>query len=342
MKEFKKARVILDKSGLDVRAPSKIEEDLGFLGNNLVQGAVDPLGRRVVTGVCFPKRPTLQSVFPLLAVKDLLDNNRIDTAYVALPVFAYAGAGLPRRKQYLEILGLMKKLYGDDLGEKIFIIPDSREEVMRMKYMAANLTSRFVSDEPGQEKYPFNNLFRFFETASYGADILVAALAEQQDSMIVCDFRQFESIHAGNKMGKAMNKKIGALLYTLLTPVYENGNLREVSQDNGITHDKETIVPETSALFYQAAVLFPPEQVVELYKMLREGRSIPALEEKVAEAKRKLFAVTPMYDFQAQALEEVSMARIKPVEKVLDHEMKKRMLIEDRYAKNSRLIYEYK
>lgn len=339
--EFKKARTILSKGGVDVKGKEKVSEDLGFFGNNLVHGVVDPIERTLVTGVCFPEKPTLQSVLPLLAVKDLLDSNKADVAYIALPVFAYAGAGLPRHDQYLETVGLMKKLYGNDLGERVFIIPDNRDEVMNMKYKICNLSSRFVSDNPAKEKYPFNNLFGYFETVSYGADVLIGALAEGGRATVVCDFRQFESIHAGNKMGKSMRSNVGALLYTLLSPTYTNGELREASQDDGsIKRESNKQLPETSNLFYQAAVLLKEDQVVEIYDEYRKSGTENNLEEQVSEERNKLFTFSPISSRYTQDLEDKSIERIRLVNDLLSEELQKRIRIPDRHARRG-VIYEH-
>lgn len=302
---------------------------------------MDPIERTLVTGVCFPEKPTLQSVFSLLAVKDLLETNKADTAYVALPVFAYAGAGLPRRDQYLEVLGLMKKLYGDALGEQVFIIPDTREEVMRMKYKMCNLSSRFVSDEPAKEKYQFNNLFRFFETASYGADVVIGTLAERGDASIVCDFRQFESVHAGNKMAKSFGKRVGAFLYTIISPAYVDGKLRDVSQDAETIGVSDNLPGEVSALLYQASILFPAEKVVDMYDALRKGKRLDALEDDVRIAKRQLFSVHPASNAYAYSLEDISMKRLAVVDDMLTQETQKRIRIPDRYLQRG-VIYEDK
>lgn len=307
----------------------------------MVHGVVDPLERTLVTGVCLPEKPTLQSVLPLLAAKDLLEADRADTVYVALPVFAYAGAGLPRRDHYLEILGLMKELYGDALGEQVFIIPDTREEVMRMKYKLCNLASRFVSDEPAKEKYQFNNLFRFFETASYGADVVIGVLAQRGDACIVCDFRQFESVHAGNKMAKSFGKRVGALLYTILSPAYVDGKLREVSQDTETMGVCDSLPGEVSVLFYQASILFPAEKVVDMYGTLRKGKRLDALEGDVRIAKRQLFSVDRISDSYARTLEDMSMKRLAVVDDVLAQETQKRIRIPDRYIQHG-VIYENK
>lgn len=302
---------------------------------------MDSLGRTLVTGVCFPERPTLQSVLPLLAVKDLLETNKADIAYVALPVFAYAGAGLSRRDQYLEILGLMRKLYGDALGEQVFIVPDFREETMRMKYKICNMSARFVSDTPAMEKYPHANLFRFFETASYGADVLIGAMAERGDASIVCDFRQFESVHAGNKMAKSLGKRVGALLYTILSPAYVNGKLREVSQDTETIDVSDNPPGEVSALFYQASVLFPAEKVVNMYDALRKGQRLDSFEEDLRIAKRQLFSVHPASDSYALSLEDISMKRLAVVDDILTQETQKRIRMPDRYLQRG-VIYEHK
>lgn len=266
--EFKKARVILNATGIDVVGIGKKKEDLGFLGNNLTHGFVGPIEKVAVSGVCFPERATLQSVLPLLATKDLLDRDKVEAIYLAMPVFAYAGAGLDRKRQYLETISLMQKVFGDQLGEDVFIIPDNRSEIKSMKYDLCNLRSRFVGDEPAREKYQFGNLFGYFETASYGADILLPVLAEGRGVTTVCDFRQFESIHAGIKMADKKGPSIGALLYTLLAPYYTaDGKLKEVSQDTDMTlvSPEDCLLAETSSLFYQAALLFSEEETRELY-----------------------------------------------------------------------------
>lgn len=301
---------------------------------------MDPVERALVTGVCFPEKPTLQSVLPLLAVKDLLGSNKADVAYIALPVFAYAGAGLSRRDQYFDILGLMKKLYGNDLGERVFIVPDSRDEIMSMKYKICNLSSRFVSDNPAKEKYRFNNLFGYFETASYGADVVIGALAEGGKATVICDFRQFESIHAGNKMGKSMGSGVGALLYTLLSPTYMDGELREVSQDDGsIKSESNKKLPETSNLFYQAAVLFKEDQVVEIYDEYRKSGSVNNLEEQINKEKNRLFTFSPLSTRYIQDLEDKSIERINPVNDLLSEEIQKRTRIPDRHARRG-VVYE--
>lgn len=339
--EFKRVRVVLNKGGVDIKAIEKVNEDLGFLGNNLVHGVVDPIERTLVAGVCFPEQPTLQSILPLLAVKDLLEANKANVAYVALPVFAYAGAGLPRRSQYLETLGLMRKLYGDSLGERVFIVPDTREEVMRIKYKMCNLASRFVSDEPAKVKYKFSNLFRFFETASYGADVVIGALAERGDASIVCDFRQFESVHAGSKMAKSFGKRIGALLYTVLSPTFVNGDLREVSQDAGAIDTSDNLPGEISALLYQASILFPPEKVADIYNTLRKGERLSGLEEEVKIAKAELLAVHPASESDVRSLEDISMERLAVVNDILTQATQKRINVPDRYIQHG-VIYENK
>jgi len=277
----------------------------------------------------------------LLAIKDLLEANKADTAYVALPVFAYAGAGLPRRNQYLETLGLMKKLYGDALGERVFIVPDTRDEVMIMKHKICTMSSISVSDTPAIEKYPHPNLFRFFETASYGADVVIGTLAERGNASIVCDFRQFESVHAGNTMTKSFGKRVGALLYTILSPAYVDGKLREVSQDTETIGVSDNFPVEVSALFYQASVLFPAEKVVDMYDALRKGKKLDALEDDVRIAKKKLFSVRPTSDSYAHSLEDMSIKRLAVVDDMLTQETQKRIHIPSRYLSHG-VIYEHK
>jgi hypothetical protein len=340
--EFKKARIILSGAGVDVKAIEKVNEDLGFFGNNLVHGVVDPIERTLVTGVCFPEKPTLQSVLPLLAAKDLIDANKADTLYVALPVFAYAGAGLSRYNQYLETIALMKNLYGNDLGERVFVIPDTRGEIMEMKYKICNLLTRFVADSPAKEKYPFGNLLGYFETASYGADVLIGALAEEGDATIICDFRQFESVHAGNKMGKSMGRRIGALLYTLLSPTYVEGKLREVSQDDeAVEQVFSSLTPETSSLFYQAVMLLSEEQLIEIYDEYRKKGSTDELQKLVNEARTRLFAFPRINGEYVQDLEDKSIAKMRAVNDFLDEEVQKRISISDRDIRRG-VIYEHR
>ena len=322
-----------------------MDTQLGFLGTNLTHGVIGQPGRVLATGVCFPDRPTIQSTFPLLAVKDLLDNDQADVAYVALPVFAYAGAGIARRRQYLEVLGLMKRLFGGDLGERVYIIPDSREEIMVMKYQISNLTSRLVGDGPAREKYPYENLFAYFETASYGADIMLAALAEQRDPTIVADFRQFESIHAGIRMGKGAKYTPSALLYTLINPRVVDGKIREVSQDE--QEDLPTIedgapgIPENSHLLYQSASLLTNDEAIELYDRVRKGRNVEDIAERVHAAKRRLLGVNPVTADFARSLEDHSIAKMKSARDVLSEDALRRTHIDQRDMHRG-VIYEYK
>jgi hypothetical protein len=324
MGEFKKARVILNATGIDVVGIGKKKEDLGFLGNNLTHGFVGPMERVAVSGVCFPERATLQSVLALLAIKDLLDIGKVDSAYLAMPIFAYAGAGLDRSRQYLENISLMRKIFGDQLGENVFIVPDNRVEIKSMKYDLCNLRSRFVGDEPAREKYQFGNLFGYFETASYGADILLPAFAEGRGVTAVCDFRQFESIHAGMKMAGKKGPNVGALLYTLIAPYYtHDGKVREVSQDTdtGFVHQEGELLPETSSLFYQAVMLFSEAETTELYDQIRKGIPIGNLSERVSNAKRRLLSVSPAREAEARDLEDKSIKKLLPARDIINEQV---------------------
>lgn len=339
--EFQKARQVLLNDGLHVTSTSKLKQDIGFLGNNLTHGFIGEPQRVLATGVCFPDRPTLQSVLPLFAVKDLLNNDQADAAYIALPVFAYAGAGFARQQQYLEVLGLMRKMFPEDLGERVFIIPDSRDEVMLMKYKLANLFSKFVSDTPAKEKYPYSNLFASFETASYGSDIVLAALSEQSPATVIADFRQFESIHAGIRMGKPMGHTIGALLYTLINPRLADGKIREVSQDEeGERDEEEHVVAERSSLLYQASLLLLQEDVVELYDRLRRKTDVGDIAERIVSLKRAFFEVSPVSERFAQELEERSLQRMVAAQEQIFSESALRMHIDQRYVQRG-VVYEY-
>lgn len=315
--EFYSVKNILNSEGIDVGAMPTLKKDIGFMGRNLSHAYVSPVTNVYVTGVCFPEKPTLQSIVPLLAVKDLLDKDDNAVAYIAAPVLAYAGAGLDRREQYRQTVGIMQRLFGEKLGEQVTIIPDTSAYVMQIKYQAGNFLSRFVADGPAQQKYLFPNLFRYFETVTYGSDIIIAGLAERKPATVVADFRQFESIHAGIKMGKGLKRETGALLYTLVNPVMIDGKIREVSQDED-NFQKDTIgIPETSTLFNQAAVLFAEEGVRELYQKIRRGENVDNLQEHVAKTKQSLLygaAATPSF---ITNLEEKSLQKLDGVSEQL-------------------------
>ncbi len=321
--EFRKVRGYL--KDIPIISSAKLDDGMGFLCNNITHGFVEPVGNVFATGICLPRQLTVQSLLPIFAIKDLLDN-RGGLAYFAIPLGAYAGAGLGRKDQYLQTIGIMKRIFGDRLGENIFLLPDYRDDVAEMKYFAGMLSSRFVSDEPSREKYPFGNLFGPFETVSYGTDLVIPALAEEKDVTIVSDFRQFESIHAGIKMSRGLKKRIGALLYTLVNPRFIKGKLKEVSEDDNETGEyKNPRMPETLDLFYHASLLLPPHQAMDIYSQLRRGDDINELKRRVDIAREYIISMQPVSSGFASGLEDITIRRIAHVKDTLYEMLCERM-----------------
>ncbi len=331
--EYQKVKEIFRIQSIEVTSGEKLKRDIGFMGKNMAHGIIEPVTDIAVTGLCFPDKFNLQSVLPLLVIKDMFDSGATKTAYIAMPVAAYAGARIARRPQYLDGLGIVAQIFGDRLGKSVFIIPDHRDEILTMKAKITMLSSRCVSERPAQAKYEHSNLFRYVETAMYGSDITLAALAEGKSVTTVADYRQFESIHAAVKMTKDYDfVQGGALLLTLIQPRYPNRIKpdRVIDVTQGEIEDLDGgLIPERSPIFYQAACLLPRSEIKAHYQNMRQGKKAHDLQQEVEMARIKILNSIDFSIHEARELEDLSIEKLIGANQLLSG------ILEDRIS-NSR------
>ncbi len=278
--------------------------------DNLIHGFSLPLSRIAVTGLCLPERPTLQSLLPLLAIKSLLTQGILETDYIAIPLMAYAGAGLKRRFQYERLVGIAQELFHQRWGTQVFILPDWL--LAEPKTKIGYLTSVHLTNELAQKKYPFPNLFSALETVGYATDAALVALAEQRSVTTVLDFRQFESIHGHIKTSKALGLEVGSLILTVLDPQTSlKGEITDITWENATAEITDHPLPEVSGLFLHALALAEESEITDLYQLWLSNQDRSAIRERIESARNDLTHSRFSINSRPETIESISLTRLR-------------------------------
>jgi hypothetical protein len=328
MKSYFDIRHMLNQEGLDI---TSMQKRLGrltplaeILGVGLIENKKD--ARVGVVGVCLPERINLQTLLPLIVAKDLLEKDKLKKLYVALPVGAYAAAGLPKYTQYKQVVGLVEKMFKDRLGDDVLVMPDYKLSNLRMAISL--LAGRFISDRFARHKYPYGNLFAYTEVAGYSADIALPAIVEQEDVLVVAEYMQYESLHAGAKAVKVFGFNMAGLILPLLSPQIKDNQLVHISHLNESFDDstKPLSCLETSSVFLAAQLFLSFNEAVGMYQQFVTGTSLPNdLPGRVRYLQAQVADTRPIPDADLVKIENHCVTKFKEAERLLDDDLQKRM-----------------
>jgi len=308
---FLTTKKLLGEEGINIfRLDHPARPKLTNKVDNLTHGFTLPFSKIGVTGLCLPERFTFQSLLPLLVIQDLLENNLLETAYIAVPLMAYAGAGLKRDFQYRQTIGIAQELFGERWGSQVFVLPDHL--LANPKTKLGYLTARHLTKRLAEIKYPFPNLFSAWETVGYATDAVLVALAEQQEVTTILDFRQFESIHGHITAAKALGINVGSLILTVLDPqINEKGGVTDITWENPSKPIGDHRLPEISGLFLHALALFRKEDISQLYKIWKNTDDHPEIRELVEAQKNHLTHSRHILKSQPETIETLSLERLQ-------------------------------
>ena len=314
---YTEVRKMLDSEGVSVTRMSRRLGTYGFLTEVLGVGFID--GRKPdkqakvgLVGVCLPETINLQTTLPLVVAKDLLDRDILKKLYVALPVAAYAIAGLPKFDLYRQVVSLIDSMFNGRVGEQVILMPDYR--ILEDRSKLALMASPHTSDRFALHKYPFRNLFAYTEVAGYGADVAIPAIAEQEKVMIIADFMQYESIHAGSHTTHFIGGDMSGVVLPLLSPHVEKGELVHISQMDEKFDQADNLCPEISPLFLAGLLVTKEDEVRQIYADYAKSAQLPDdLSIKVQSQQRVIARYPEVSERRLKDLEDKSIEQLHGV-----------------------------
>jgi hypothetical protein len=339
-KVFGEVKQLLNEEAIDVASSKKTKGSFGLFPEALsighIKGRDQQLSREIgVVGICLPEYINLQTIMPLFVAKYLFDREMLKKIYVALPVGAYGIAGFPRAEQYKQVLGILSDLFSEEqLGEQIIVMPDYR--LFQERGAISSIVSPRISDTMAKHKYPFNNLFSFTEVAGYGADIALPALVEQKPVLVVSDFMQYESIHAGMFAAHEVGQDMSALLLPMLSPHVQDGKMVSISHMNEEIENNQHDCLEINPVMLAGMLVMDEEEARETYVNAVGTGNIPSyILPRIKELQQNVLSHSPLSDKGIQTAEDKSMRILSSVRDVINEELEKRMTYTQ---KDARLI----
>ncbi|MBU1499694.1 hypothetical protein KKE48_02395 [Patescibacteria group bacterium] len=341
---FSQIREMLANEGISVTRMSKRKGKFGFLTEVLGIGVIEDgqvieENRVGMVGICLPEKINLQTILPLFIARELMLLGKLEKLYVALPVASYALVGFPRQTQYYQLIELVRQMFGEKVGESVVLMPDYR--LYRERSLLAQLASPYITDKLAKHKYPYDNLFSFIETAGFGADVALPALVEKEDVLVIADFMQYESLHAGFKTARLVEQKMEAVLLPLLSPQVdkEKGVLVQVSHmSEEFSRPPEPMLSlEITPSFLAGLLVMDEEEAKDLYNRHVNGRELEyknlELVRKVITLQDQVAGTPPLNTDLSFKLEERCLKKFNGVSDQLIEEVIKRMRVNPKTAK---------
>jgi len=339
--EFRDIRMLLGQERVEIQSAAKGVPPIGFLTENLTVATVVGRDKQVVrpigiAGICLPARINLQTMLPLFAAKEMMKIGVMEKLYIALPVGAYGMAQIPRFHQYQQVVGMIDHLFGNDaMGESVVLMPDYL--LHRERSMLAAMISLRIKDTVARQKYPFGNLFSYCEVAGYGADIALPALVERQGVMVVADFMQYESIHAGVFATKEIGQVMSAVILDLLSPHTKERKLIQVSHMNEQFDVQNEGCAEINPVFLAGLLVMSEEEAREVYRAFaKTSRASSGILERVQALQAFVASGPAIGDARLRELEERSVKSFVSVQDTLHDELQKRMTMKAELARNTK------
>lgn len=335
---FGEIKSLLHGEKIDVVTPVKVSDEFGFLSEALsvgyIKGRDQLIGRDIgLIGVCLPDEINLQTIMPMVIAKHLLDRGNLKKVYMALPVGAYAIAGFPRIEQYKQVLRIAADIFGEErLGVQVVIMPDYRLHLERGAI--GSMASPRISDAMAKHKYPFSNLFSYTEVAGYGADIALPALVEKKPVLVIADFMQYESIHAGRFATHEVGQDMSALLLPMLSPHVQNGKMVAISHMSEAFESDQCSCLEVNPVMLAGSLVMDEDETKQAYtEGMRTGKIAKEILSRVKKLQENVRFCRPLPDERVRAIEDESMNIFSEVAGTIHEELQKRMMLAPHVAR---------
>lgn len=186
---------------------------LGYVGNPY--DSTDNIG---VTGFCFSRFPSVESMYPLLLLDEMLEEGAVNTVVIAFPKFIYNIRGYHTIDQYRNSLLVAAGIFKDKIGKNVVLMPD--DTVFLPKTLATFLISPHVGIEPTQIKYERIHkrptYYDYIRGPFSAADVLLAGEALGKNTTVVADTLDNEIIHSTFHGSRIFGKKSNVVMITTL------------------------------------------------------------------------------------------------------------------------------